>query len=68
MMTKLQHFWLLGLKNDPLFDRHYKAHGLTEISCERRGWAQWVQFGQTRWKWRVTEAGKIVLEKRKARR
>ena len=46
MMTNLQHFWLLGLKNDPLFDRHYRAHGLTELSCERHGWAEYVQIGQ----------------------
>ena len=67
MMTNLQHFWLLGLKNDPLFDRHYRAHGLTELSCERHGWAEYVQFGPTRRKWQLTEAGQLALETQKAR-
>jgi hypothetical protein len=31
MMTNLQHFWILGLKNDPLFDRHYTPHRKTEL-------------------------------------
>ncbi|RCW78504.1 hypothetical protein C7476_12435 [Phyllobacterium bourgognense] len=37
MMTNLQHFWILGLKGDPLFNRHYTPYGQTELSCEHRG-------------------------------
>jgi hypothetical protein len=63
----LQHFWLLGLKNDPLFDRHYKPHGLTELACERRGWAEYVQFGQTLWGWQITDAGQLALAAKKGK-
>ena len=64
-LTKLQHFWILGLKSDPLFDRHYRPHGQTELSCERQGWSEYIQSGPTSWKWQITEAGKQALEMQK---
>ena len=67
MMTNLQHFWILGLKGDPLFDRHYTPHGQTEHSCERHGWTEYIQSGPTSWKWQITAAGRRALETQKAR-
>lgn len=60
-LTQAQRDWLTTLRDDPSGDRDAKPNKLTEISCEERGWAEYVSLGGTKMGWRITNAGRTAL-------
>jgi hypothetical protein len=60
-LTEAQRWWLLGLRDDPFFDRDFKPHPATEASCERNGWAEYRRVAGSKMAWRITKAGRAAL-------